>query len=292
MDKRIIGASLVCLAVLAICVVLTADVSYADEEETENPVIRLHGIIYDIPAEKDRVVIEGVTVTTWTSPNNPFETVTTDEKGEFLVSYDDNVKYISFTLEEFTVKGVCSDLHSYGDSGLYAIILGENPTQFEGTHDLYDSDGFTALISRTSALVYGTVTTMVADVEKPVKGAEVTLTTNKGVLRTETDSDGAFSIVGSSGVSYQMKVTANGLVTWTEEVTPSEEPINILMDEKSHDLFLGMDLAHTIAIFGLLIVLLVAIITIYLIRRPEKMDGLYVVNDLEPIKPKKKNGDL
>ena len=57
MDKRIIGASLVCLAVLAICVVLTADVSYADEEETENPVIRLHGIIYDIPAEKDRVVI-------------------------------------------------------------------------------------------------------------------------------------------------------------------------------------------------------------------------------------------
>lgn len=289
MDKKIIGASLLCLAALAICFVLFADESDSAETEPVEPITGLHGIVYDIPPEKDRTPIAGVTVTTWTSLNDIFKSTTTGSNGEFDVQYDENVKYISFSMEEFTVKGVCSELHPYGDSGLYKIVLGENPSQKAGIHDLFDSDGFTALISRTSATVFGTVVVNIGEEIEPVKNAIVTLTTSKTVLRTETNDDGVFSIVGSSGVTYQMTVTAHGLVNWSAEVLPSDEPVLVIMDEKDHSMFLGLDLGHTIAIIGLLIVILVAIVTIYLTRKPEEMDGLYVVNDIKPRDNNKKN---
>lgn len=289
MDKRIIGASLLCLAALAICFVLFADESDSAETEPIEPITGLHGIVYDIPAEKDRTPIAGVTVTTWKSPNDVFKSTTTDNSGEFNIQYDENVKYISFSMEEFTVKGVCSELHPYDYSGLYEIVLGENPSQKAGVHDLFDSDGFTALISRTSATVFGTVVTNIGEEIEPVKNAVVTLTTSKAVLRTETDNDGVFSIVGSSGITYQMTVTAHGLVNWSSEVLPSDEPVLVKMDQKNHSMFLGLDLGHTIAIIGLLIVILVAIVTIYLTRKPEEVDGLYVVNDIKPRDNNKKD---
>ena len=288
MDKRILGLALACLMAFSFGAAIFSDVSDAngDDEPIETEITALHGIIYDIPAEKDRVVIEGVTVTTWTWSSSTgiqeFKSDVTDENGEFLVGYDDNVRFISFTMEEFTVKGVGSELFAYGDTGLYEIDLGDSPSQIEGVHDLYDRDGFTALISRTSTMIFGTVTTIINGEETPIRNAEVSLSTDMVTLRTLTNSDGAYSIIVSKGVVYQMSVTADGFDDWSSEVTPTELPTNVVINQRDHSVFLGMDLSHTIAVFGILIVVFLALITIYLGRRPEKVDGLYVVNDLTP----------
>ena len=285
MDRRILGLAIACLAAFSLFAVLSADVSAADDDPPEPEPVeidKLRGIVFDIPAEKDRVVIAGVTVKTWISHDRVYETAITDENGEFIVNYDSNVKYISFTMEEFTVKGVCSELHPFGDSGLYEIVLSESPSVEEGVHNLYDADGFTALISRSSAYVYGSVMTNVNGSEMPVKNAEVTLMSNKTMLKTYTDEDGIFEFIASKGVVYQMIVTASGLEDWSSEVHTSDEPVRITLVMKDHAIFLGMDLGHTIAIIGLVMLILLALITIYLSRKPEEVDGIYVVNDLTP----------
>jgi len=285
MDRRILGLAIACLTAFSLFAVLSADVSAADDDPPEPEPVeidKLRGIVFDIPAEKDRVVIAGVTVKTWISHDRVYETAITDENGEFIVNYDSNVKYISFTMEEFTVKGVCSELHPFGDSGLYEIVLSESPSVEEGVHNLYDADGFTALISRSSAYVYGSVMTNVNGSEMPVKNAEVTLMSNKTMLKTYTDEDGIFEFIASKGVAYQMIVTASGLEDWSSEVHTSDEPVRITLVMKDHAIFLGMDLGHTIAIIGLVMLILLALITIYLSRKPEEVDGIYVVNDLTP----------
>jgi len=291
MDRRILGLTMACLMAFSLFMVVVPDVSDADGDDPQSEVTALHGIIFDIPADKERTVIAGVTVTTWTwssSDITKFDSDVTDENGEFEVGYNDNVRFISFTMEEFTVKGVCSELFAYGESGLYEIDLGDSPSQVGGVHNLYDRDGFTALISRTSAMVFGNVSTVINGDETPVKNADVSLSTDMITLKTTTDSDGNYSLVVSKGVVYQMSVTADGFNNWSKEVTPSEMPTNIIITQKDHSVFLGMDLSHTIAVLGIVIVVLLALITIYLGRRPEKVDGLYVVNDL---KPREKLGD-
>jgi hypothetical protein len=256
----------------------------ADDPPEPEPVEinKLRGIVFDIPAEKDRVVIAGVTVKTWVSLDRVYETAVTDDDGVFIVNYDSNVKYISFTMEEFTVKGVCSELHPFGDSGLYEIVLSESPSVEEGVHNLYDADGFTALISRSSANVYGSVVANINGSEMPVKNAEVTLLSNKTILKTYTNEDGIFDIAASKGVVYEMVVTASGLEDWKTDVQTSDEPVRVTMTMKDHAVFLGLDLGHTIAIIGMAMVVLLILIAIYLSRKPEEVDSIYVVNDLTP----------
>jgi len=284
MDKRIFGLAVACLTALSLFAVLSADASMADDPPEPEPVEinKLRGIVFDIPAEKDRVVIAGVTVKTWVSLDRVYETAVTDDDGVFIVNYDSNVKYISFTMEEFTVKGVCSELHPFGDSGLYEIVLSESPSVEEGVHNLYDADGFTALISRSSANVYGSVVANINGSEMPVKNAEVTLLSNKTILKTYTNEDGIFDIAASKGVVYEMVVTASGLEDWKTDVQTSDEPVRVTMTMKDHAVFLGLDLGHTIAIIGMAMVVLLILIAIYLSRKPEEVDSIYVVNDLTP----------
>ena len=290
LGKRFIGTML-CLAVLSMAFfVAVADDAYADDPiPTEEPskITKLRGYIYDIPAQEERQVIAGVTVTTWTQSNDSFETVTTKADGSFEVEYNDNVRYISFTMAEFTVKGWSSELTKYGDTGKFEINL-KDDSESGGVHDLFDDSGYTALISRTNASVFGMVTTSIDDNDVPIENAVITLTYNKNTFSATTDSAGYFIINCSSGVPYDMRVTAGGFFDWTmKSVVPSDEAVSVELTQKNHDIIMDLDLTHTLALFGILIVILLIIISVYLIRRPEKTDGLYVVNDLEPKNKKK-----
>ncbi len=289
MDKRILGVMIVSVVLSMAFFIVSEDSSDSDAGESIESVTTLHGFVYDIPAEKNREPIEGVTVITWDEYNNRLGSDVTKANGSFDVPFSMNVYYLSFELEGFTVQGTCSELHSYGDTNLYRVVLSDY-SETDGVHNLYDQNGFTALISRTSASIFGSITTVINGDSKPIEKAEVTLTTSKTTLTAKTDSNGNFNIVVSSEVAYQITVKASGFVEWTREnVQASDEPLAISLEQKDHSVLFGMDLSHTVAVFGVLIMVLVILVFIYLSKRPEKMDGLYVVNDLSPREEKKKD---
>ena len=287
MDRRILGLALTCLMMMACVVSVPFSASESDAVDPDySSITSLHGRVFEIPYEKDRAPISGVTVTTWTSAGKEYESYPTGDDGYFTVKFNSDVSYISFTKEEFKVQGVSSELRAYGITGMYEIVLNDD-SEIDGVHELMDSNGFTALISRTSASVIGNVTTIVDGEVEPVSNASVTLSSDRTTLRTNTDSDGYFSINCSTGVNYQLTITSSGLEDWVQNnVQPSDLLIQIQMDAKDHTIILGFDMAHTFALFGILILVVVVLVFVILITRPEKVDGLYVVNDLPPRKKK------
>jgi len=287
MSGRLVGVIL-CLALLSVgFLAVAADADTVADEPPENPIKKLRGYIFDIPAQEERQPISGVTVTTWTQNNDSFETTTSKADGSFIVEYNENVKYISFTMAEFTVKGWSSELKKYGDTGKFEIVL-KNDSQTEGVHDLFDDSGYTVMISRTNASVFGVVTTQIDGNDVPIENAVVSLVYNKNTFSATTNSNGFFTINCSSGVHYDMRVSAGGFFDWTsKDIVPGETALTISLEQKNHDILMNFDLTHTLAIFGVLLIVLLVLLSVYLIRKPEKEDGLYVVNDLEPKAPKK-----
>ncbi len=296
MDGRDLGSAMLILSLLVALLFLAqaleasaeaqAPVTEDQEPETDPPKY-LEGYVYNIPELEEREVIAGVTVTTWVSNDREFESTTTDDNGLFRVNYNSDVKYISFKLSGYTIKGWCSELSKSGDTGLYVIELRET-AEYEEVHELYDDSGYTVLISRTNASVFGNVNTIFNKEPFNIANATVSLTYTGTTISDVTDSLGNFSIVCASGQYYTLTVNANGFKTlMMKDVTPGNTPIHITLEQKDHTVFLDMDLSHTLALIGMLITLVLAIIAIYLVRRPEKQGGLYVVNDIPPVKKKK-----
>ena len=295
MSGRLIGVIL-CLALLSVgFLAATADgassttepANDAPDDPPVSPIKWLRGYVLDIPAQEERKPIMGVTINTWTQNNEIFETTMTVADGSFKVEYNENVKYISFTMAEFTVKGWSSELKKYGDTGKFEIAL-KDDSQVDGYHDLFDDSGYTVMISRTNASVYGKVTTVIENEDVPIGNAVVTLVYNKNTFSATTDAFGNFTINCSSGVHYDMRVSAGGFFDWTsKDIVPGETALSISLEQKNHDVFMNFDLTHTLALIGILIIILLVLISVYLIKKPEKEDGLYVVNDLEPKVPKK-----
>ena len=56
------------------------------------------------------------------------------------------------------------------------------------------------------------------------------------------------------------------------------------MTEKNHEIIFGLDLTHTLELIGLFILFLIAILTIYFVKRPTKADSIAVINDLPVVK--------
>jgi len=252
------------------------------DEPVPDPITHLRGYVYNIPAQEERAPIEGVSVTTWLSADKEYQTVTTDSNGEFLVDYNSDIRFISFSIAEYTVKGWCSELHKYGDTGIYEIVL-KNDSQNLGVHDLFDDSGYTAIVSLTNAMVYGTVYTTIESSAVTVANASVSLISSKTALTAKTDSSGNFSFNCSSGVEYKLIVSSGGFEVWSSDITPSDEPVQIELVQKSHAILFGLDIAHTTALFGLLLTLLVALIAIYVMKRPEKEGGVRIINDIMPV---------
>ncbi len=250
------------------------------------PILYLHGYVYDIPAQEDRIVMADVTVTTWVAPDKEYQTVITNNDGSFTVEYNENVQFISFTMAEYTIKGWSSELHTYGDTGIFQIVL-KDDSQKNGVHELYDDAGYSAILSRTNAMMFGTVSTVINRSTEPVEGAIVTLYDSKGSYSAKTDSEGYFSINCSSGGSYQMTVSKGGFNTITySSITANGDSLSLTLSQKDHTILFGLDLTHTLTVFGILIIILIALISIYLIKRPQKEDGLKIVNDLTPSQKK------
>ena len=283
MNTKVCGITLALLAAVAMVFSFAAAASFDAEEGDEDdpqPIDYLIGYVFNIPPQMEREPIAGVQVTVWYSMSQPYAHTFTKDDGYFEIKYDPSIQYISFNIDDFTVKGWSSELNKAGDSDLYRLNLIDDHT-VDGRHRLYDDSGYTALVSRTIGTMFGTVSSQIGGSTVFIEDATVTLESSTSILTTKTDEFGYYSISCPSGTSYKMTVTASGFVTWTEEgIEPSKESMNISIEEKSHILIFGLDLAHTLELFGLLILLMVAILAVYLIRKPTKVEGLAVINDL------------
>ncbi len=286
MNTKVCGITLALLAAAAMVFSFAAAASFdADEGEGDDPdppkpIDVIYGYVYNIPPQMEREPIAGVEVTVWYSMSQPFAHTTTDENGHFEINYDPSIVYISFEIDDFTVKGWSSELKKAGDSDLYKLELNDDHT-VDGRHRLFDDSGYTAIVSRTIGTIFGTVSSLISDKIVLIEDATVTVVSSSSILTTKTDESGYYSISCPSGTSYTMTVSASGFVTWTEEgVEPSKESLNISIEEKSHTLIFGLDLAHTLELMGLVIFLLIAILAVYIIRKPTRADGLAVINDL------------
>ena len=290
MDTKSAGLALTLLAMATFLVVACiGNGTSADGTNNEQPIEFLQGYIYDIPPLEDSQPIGGVTVTTWVGFNVAYETTTTDSNGMFKVKSNNDVKYISFSLQEYTVKDwYDKELFKTGESDLYEIRLHDD-SQVDGVHNLYGNAGKTAIISRTVASLFGNVTGTVKGIVIPMANANVTLKSSTHTLNAVTDAAGHFSVACSSATFYTVTVTANGFDAWVaENVQALGEPLQVNLVEKNHVIIMGLDITHTLTLFGLLITMLIILVAIYLVKRPEQHGKIYVINDVPTRKSKEK----
>lgn len=279
---------LLCLSVLAMASVMLVGGVSADEEDPEpEPITSLQGFVYELPAQENKRPIAGVTVTTWMTADSMYETAVTDLYGSFIVEYNPDIRFISFSMAEYTVQDWWHELHKSGDTGLFEIRI-DDGSNVNGVHSLFGNSKDTVLIARTNASVYGTVTSEIDGKDTPIEGVHITLSSSKTTVSTVTDQSGFYSISCASGVLYHLTADKGGFIEWeTNDVDPSsDEPVNIDLVQKTHTYLFGMDLVHTLGIFGLLLIFIVAIIGVYMAKRPEKEDGIYILNDIPAPKPK------
>jgi len=287
--KRQFLLALLGFALLFSGVAISAEDASADDG-AQSPIASLHGYVHEIPPQENHRALEGVSVKTWASlDQDPLQEVTSTDNGSFTVRYDASLRYITFTLEGYSVQSYCSELVRLGDSNVYEIVL-KDETETEGVHELYDDYGVTALLARTNGTIFGTVTTMIENRVVPVEGALITIVSGQYNLTGTSNNAGHYHIDCPTGTTYDVTVTKGGLEDVTvSNVDPSlNMTTNVQMVQKSHIGVLGMDMAHTLALFGLLISVLVALFGIYMARKPEKENGIYVLNDLPETKAKKK----
>ena len=290
MDQKVLGLALASLAVFSlafiVCAAGTADAE-GEDPEPEPTIEYLRGYVFDIPPQQDRTPIEGLTVTTWIFVEGGYKrnaSAVTDDKGEFTLKYDSDAKYISFELDEYTVKGWCHELYKTGDPSMYEIKL-DPQGEVKETYDLFDDGGYTAIVSRTIGTIFGTVATEKGNGIVPLSGADVTIKSSSTILSTTTDDSGYFFFSCPSGTTYELSISASGFDGLTvDNIEPSQSAYDYRLTEKDHVIIFGLDLTHTLELFGLLILVLIAIITIYFVKRPSTADSIAVINDLPVVK--------
>jgi len=261
----------------------------AGEEANADGIEYLHGFVYEVPPQEDRRPLYGVTVGLWDSTGKLYET-TTATNGSFTIEYNPDAKYISFTKAEYSVQDYCDWISKYSEN---RYKIGDIEAAATGnTFELYGSSGVTALMSRTNAIMSGTVTTVIDGTAVPISNAKVVISSQITTLTGMTNADGNFAIDCASGVQYDVTITAGGFTVWKATgVEPGGTSLMVNLIQTDHTVIFGLDLAHTLALFGLLLTILIALIAIYLIKKPEKEDGLYVINDIPPAKEPKDRED-
>jgi len=281
------------VAIIAAFLFLAGAFVAVSSEETDSAndtasITHLHGYVFDIPAQQERGPIAEVKVTTMISFDKEYESVYTDSNGSFTVQYNSEVKYITFSIAEYTVKGWCSELLANGDTGIYTISLKDN-SQINGVHELYDDSGYTAIVTRSNAAIHGYVTSIIEGQTVMVDNASITISSDKTMLTTSSNKDGYFEFDCSTGIKYTLKAVRGGFEdVILQGVTPSDVDLRIEMAQKDNSMFLGWDSAHSLAAVSLLIVAFITLIAYMLFRKSEKEDGLFFINDLPP-KVKKKD---
>ena len=271
------AALLMLLAALSISSLAVSDDVSADE----SAVNELRGYVYEFQGE-NLTPMANVKVTMWLDVDTVFNTATTDKNGLFTTAYDESVTFISFEKEQYSVTSCYEvDMSPYGQTSLYKLNRDAiEAKETGGVHNLYGDMKQTAIMMRATSTISGYITGNVNGMATALKGASVTLTSMYAPQSTKTDDNGYFEVVCSIGTPYQVTVQAGGFVDYSiGNIYPSEEQLYITLAEKSHEVIMGLDLVHTLELFGCLLLLLIALSTIYLIKRPEKEDGIFIVND-------------
>ena len=97
-----------------------------------------------------------------------------------------------------------------------------------------------------------------------------------------TNSDGYFAIECFFG-NYVMTVSCSGFVTSGDMVVSTDSrSVEVVLEEKEHDIFLGLDTPHTWEFLSLIFMTLTVLVFIGINHRVKKgKSEIVVVNDLE-----------
>jgi len=294
MRMKVSLAAVLLLTMLSVAFVSFCEDIYADdeppsEEPEEVPITILHGYVYELPVQENKKPLAGVTVTTWMNTEKDYETYVTKDDGWFELKYNKDIRFVSFSLTEYTVQDWWHELYKSGNSGFYEIKLDSEtgPTEI---HDLFGDSLNTVLMARTNASIFGTVTSTIDGRSEAISGARITLISDKASLSAISDDGGYFSVNCASGVKYQMEVSKGGFLDWSlDEVDPASGlPVAVHLIQKDHTYAFGMDLTHSLALLGVLVIVLIGLVGVYMAKRPEKEDGIYILNDIPARKSKGK----
>lgn len=205
----------------------------------------------------------------------------TDESGYFKVGINNNANLeISFTIFGYTIISCPNTSKQAGSEYLNLTLSNSFYNSITRTYTITSAidDMQCALMGTTSGTVRGTVSYSGGSVE----GATVTLVPieGEGTYATSTDERGAYEISCPTG-SYRLTVTSKGFnesdVTYVN-VTSNPSTISVVLEKSEVNKHLGLDTAHILMLFGVIVGMLLAVLAWFLSQRKDPKN-LEIVDD-------------
>lgn len=305
-----------CLAALLAAIIVLAAVPLAsdmadapstdnEEPEPESMVLTAYGYVTNLSDQEENTPLRDVSVGLFTVSNGvkvPVETVEkegvtgsnptrTDADGRFEFTFEyffDSTYYLSFDYPGYTVRSL-PDLSMEMDEDGFV--------QFEIRPDMVDADGNYALTGTADGLhaivmvittgsVYGTVSGVSGDDEPfALEGATVTIVSENGQsYSTVTNGQGYFQIECPFG-TYTMTVTCNGFGDSEPIEVESGNPgsFSITLEQNTSQALFGLDVAHSVMLIGIVMVVLLVVLTAAIYLRQKKSSETILMNDLDTI---------
>lgn len=277
-----VALAAVLLALLAVVAVPQA----ADADEPVEESVTLYGYVADVSNETGNVPLDGVVVCIVDARGNVVAMSETGDgaAGRFVLTYQpgEGTYGMTFTKEGYTVRTwpetvftkVQSDLFGFD----YSRIIPDEDGKYRLTSDI-DGGSFIGM-GLTEGHIFGYV---MSESEKGLSGAKVRITSSDGQVFSTTAGDGGYFDIQAYHGTYEMEVSCKGFQNSEKmEVSTSDPMISVVLKEKDHTLFFGMDVPHTLEVIGVFLALVVLIIVAVSISRNRRGKSiLKIVNDLD-----------
>lgn len=282
-------SALVIATVLAsvIALALTSPGAYAADEDAQTE-ITIYGYVTDISNPERNTPLEGVTVYLYgEDTSDPLDWVTTDEDGRFEFTFmyaAGQTLHLWFESEEgYMVRSLPDldmelDAEGYVEFRLRPDMLDEN-----GAYAITGpADGEHAIVMAiTTGSIYVYVYGTDGDERFAISGATVTLVSETEQITSYTENDDGYFTISCPIGTYIMTVSCNGFVTSDQIVVTTGEGYTVTLEQRTSELFLGLDNAHAMMIIGIVMAALMILAAILIIRKSKRPDsGIVIDNDL------------
>jgi len=273
-------------AVLLALLAVIAFPQAVDADGSEEESVTLYGYVADVSNEMGNIPLDGVAVRIVDARGNVIAECVTEEgmDGRFELTYRpaEDTFGMTFTKEGYTVRtwpeGVFTKVQSDLFGFDYSWIIPDEDGKYRLTSDI-EGGSFIGM-GLTEGHIFGYVT---SESGKGLSGAKVRITSSDGQAFSTTAGDGGYFDIQAYHGTYVMEVSCKGFQnSEAMEVSTSDPMISVVLKEKDHTLFFGMDVPHTLEVIGVIIALLVLLIVAVSISRSRRGKSLLnIVNDLD-----------
>lgn len=292
-DLRILTLAVIVSAIALVAMPASADASGEDvtpvDPEPVVTTVTVYGYVMNI-SNAANIALSGVEVKLIDASHKTLFTTVTDDTGKFEFTFErDEGKYLSFTLQGYTVRTLPEHMELIGSEDCVEFELSDEILDSEGKYALTKSGDDTHMIGMTltNGLIFGNVFGTNGDDPFSVEGAKVVAISTSGQTYSAwTDSEGYFEIDVLYG-SYAVYAQCNGFKT-SETVETSTDGNNIsftlVENEFGIGILGGLDAPHAMMVVGLVligIVLSFSLLAIHRSKRPES--EIVIINDVETL---------